>query len=284
MPELVQVNCGLCGSEGNHLVRRVRGFRIVQCSRCGCVYTNPRVVWEYTQSSIQLSEKLSVHQQEYWPKRKLSAESFWARAASYRQTGYYLEIGCGFGFLLNEARARGWKAVGMEVAQDEAEWGRQNFNLDIVSSLQHEHLKPGQFDVITLWDVIEHIPDVHGLLQDCCRLLRPGGLLFLKTPNGDGLILQSKWWSRTYLSLYWQLVYPANPLEHIYHFTPPILSKTLQEHNFTIRTIEAEQDWQERILVGRNSLVRWMRYGLMWIAWKANLPYEMSISSEKIFE
>jgi 2-polyprenyl-3-methyl-5-hydroxy-6-metoxy-1,4-benzoquinol methylase len=282
MPDLVQVNCGLCGSEENQFVRRVRGFRIVQCNHCSCIYTNPRVTWKYFQPNIPLPKKLSIYQRDYWPKRKRSADSFWQHASSYRQTGYFLEIGCGFGFLLNEARTRGWMTVGMEIAQDEAEWGRQHFDLDIVTSLQHKHLHPGQFDVVVLWDVIEHIPDVHSLLQDCYRLLRPGGLLFLKTPNGDGLILRSTWWSKGYLPLYWQFVYPANPLEHIYHFTPTVLSKIMQQHKFTVRTIETEQDWQERILVGRNLFVLWMRYWIMWLSWKLNLPYEMSIWSEKI--
>ena len=223
------------------------------------------------------TRKLSAYQRDYWPKRRLSADSFRGRAVSYRQTGYFLEIGCGFGFLLNEARTQGWAAVGMEVAQDEAEWGQQNFDLDIVGSLKHEHLQPGQFDVVTLWDVIEHIPDVHDLLQDCYRLLRPGGLLFLKTPNGEGLILRSTWWSWGYLPLYWQLVYPANPLEHVYHFTPATMEKILRERGFVVRSLEVWQNWDERIVVGRDRLMSLLRQVLMRLAWKTRLPYEMTL-------
>lgn len=277
MVELTEVACGLCGAQDGQLVRRVRGFRIVRCGRCGCLYTNPRGVWSYTSQQATLTERLQTYERDYWPKRRLSAEPFWSRAERFRLTGRLLEIGCGFGFLLNEARRQGWDVLGLELAEDEAAWGREQFGLEIASSLEDNRLKAGQFDIIALWDVIEHIPDVDSLLAACHSLLRPGGLLFLKTPDGRGLTLRPTWWSWTYLPLYWQLVYPANPIEHIYHFTPDVFAAFLQKHGFDVVLLETEQTWEERILVGRNRAVLWIRRGLMRVAWRARLPYEMSV-------
>ncbi len=277
----MEVNCGVCGASERRPVRRIRGLWIEQCLHCGLLYTNPRYLWDYQFSIIPVAQKLAIYERHYWPKRRASVDRFWGQAEVFRQTSRLLDVGCGFGFFPNEARAHGWDAIGLEVAADEAAWGRNHFNLPIVSSLEDKILGRQSFDIITLWDVIEHIVDVHALLLRCMKLLRPGGLLFLRTPNADGLLIKPRWWSAAYLFSYWQLVYPANPIEHIYHFTPTVLSKTLQEHNFTIRTIETEQDWQERILVGRNLLVGVLRRFLMWIAWKTRLPYEMVVWAEK---
>lgn len=281
MNNLAHVNCGICGASESEPIHQIRGFQIVRCVRCGCIYTNPRHVWDYSRSGITLPGKLSMYQQYYWPKRKASADRFWKGAENFRQTGSLLEVGCGFGFFLNEARLHGWSVTGVEIAQDEAAWGRDHFELSIVSVLDDMQLHEQQFDVVVLWDVIEHIPDVIPVLKRCYKLIRPGGVLVLKTPNADGLRMQPAWWSWVYLQFYWQLIYPANPLEHVYHFTPSLLSKTLQEHNFNVLKIDTEQSWQERIVVGRNLLVKLTRFLLMWIAWRLHLPYEMIVWAEK---
>lgn len=281
MANMTRVNCGICGSSESEPLRKIRGLEIVRCKNCNCLYTNPRHIWNYKHSESALQEKLSVYQQYYWPKRRVSANNFWKGAERYHKTGSLLEIGCGFGFFLNEAHLQGWSVTGVEIAEDEAGWGRDHFGFNIVSTLNDNRLEKHQFDIVVLWDVIEHIPDVTTLLQQCDALLRPGGVLVIKTPNAEGLTLQPTWWSWIYLQLYWQLIYPANPLEHVYHFTPSLLSKTLLGLNFSIMQIETEQSWQERIVVGRNLFVKLIRVPLMWIAWKLHLPYEMIVWAEK---
>lgn len=281
MTKFMTVNCGICGSTNSEFLRQIRGLKIVQCKDCGCIYTNPRRVWNYDDSDIPLQEKLSIYQQHYWPKRKVSANRFWNESEKYRRSGTLLEVGCGFGHFINESRLHGWSVTGVEIAHDEASWGREHFNLNIIHSIDDAQLDGLQFDIITLWDVIEHVPDVLNLVHRCFDLLRPGGVLFIKTPNADGLVLKPTWWSSAYLSLYWQLVYPANPNQHIYHFTPAIMKKLLYEIGFVNSSLETYQDWNERILVGRNPLVTLVRKLLMWISWKTHLPYEMTIWAKK---
>jgi SAM-dependent methyltransferase len=131
-----------------------------------------------------------------------------------------------------------------------------------------------------LWDVIEHISHTENLLQKCAQLLRPGGLLFIKTPNADALLLRKSWSSWPLLELYWQLVYPANPKEHIYHFTPDFLITLLNQNNYQIREFDSWQNWDERVVVGRDLITMLVRRVLMFITWKIKLPYEMTILAE----
>jgi hypothetical protein len=102
-------------------------------------------------------------------------------------------------------------------------------------------------------------------------------VLLLKTPNAEGLLQTGPWWLRPYLALYWQLVYPATPLEHLYHFTPKIMSGLLQKTGFLVVMTEVNQDWSERPITGRNVLVTANRYPLMCLAWRLFLPYEMVV-------
>jgi 2-polyprenyl-3-methyl-5-hydroxy-6-metoxy-1,4-benzoquinol methylase len=171
--------------------------------------------------------------------------------------------------------------TGIEIAQDEAAWGQEQFNLNIVPTIEDLTLVGRQFDIITLWDVIEHVPDVHFLLQHCFNLLHPGGVLVLKTPNADGLLIKPAWWSWAYLQLYWLMVYPAIPHQHIYHFTPTVMKYILQDDGFAVRSVETWQNWNERIMVGHNWATTLLRILLMRIAWKTHLPYEMTIWAQK---
>lgn len=150
----------------------------------------------------------------------------------------------------------------------------------MVEDLESQELDPHSFDALTLWDVIEHIEDPHGFLKRCLPLIRPGGALLLKTPNAEGLLKRGPWWLRPYLTLYRQLVYPANPMQHLYHFTPYILDLMLQETGFTVVMTEMNQEWSERPITGRNMLITAVRYPLMWLAWRLKLPCEVVVLAE----
>lgn len=276
-----QIRCGICNSFSKSTIRRVRKFYIYKCNNCGCFYTGSQKVWDYSNSKTPINEKLSIYEKFYWPKRKVSASFFLDEARNYLKTGYLLEVGCGFGFFLNEARMRGWSPFGVEIAPDELQWARTNFNLDVFNSLDDIEIQNRKFDLIVLWDVIEHIPDVNNLLENCFNLLNSEGALVIKTPNAEGLTIKPTFWFWLYLQFYWQLIYPANPIEHVYHFTPNFLTSLIKEKNFVVKKIITKQKWQERILVGRNQFIKFIRLPLMWIAWKFNLPYEMVIWAEK---
>ena len=84
---------------------------------------------------------------------------------------------------------------------------------------------PGnQFDVVTLWDAIEHFHDPARHLRDACRLLRPGGVLYLRTPNARLFDLTRRYRDSSRSNLY--------PNEHLYHFTPGPLRRLLEQSGF----------------------------------------------------
>jgi 2-polyprenyl-3-methyl-5-hydroxy-6-metoxy-1,4-benzoquinol methylase len=127
-----------------------------------------------------------------------------------RQLNRWLDVGCGAGTLLEAARGRGWEVIGTEVAERAAQALRPK-GFDVRSGeLGQLELPEAEFDVVSMLEVIEHVPDVSALLAASRRLLRPGGALYVTTPHGRGI-------SARLLGTKWSVVCPP---EHLQLFPP----------------------------------------------------------------
>lgn len=130
-----------------------------------------------------------------------------ASFAPFRRTGRLLDVGCGGGFFVGEAAAAGWEAEGTEVSAAAVEFGRARGWRLHRGVLDDAPVAPGSLDVLTLFEVLEHVRDPAGLLRQCAGRLRPGGLLYLTTPNMGSLtrrLLGADWSviSRDHVSLH----------------------------------------------------------------------------------
>lgn len=123
-----------------------------------------------------------------------------------RKTNRWLDIGCGAGALVDAASRAGWTAQGTEIAPRAVEAAvAQGLDVALGDVLELD-LPANTFDVITLVEVLEHVDDPQALLARICGLLRPGGLLYLTTPHGEGL-------SARLLRAHWSIVSPPEHLQ-----------------------------------------------------------------------
>jgi len=193
---LQATRCAICGTEDNstelypanfddqsfspavfsarRLPDRIH-YRLVRCSACGLVRSDPvadaRVLAKlYRESTLDYSEEIPNLKRTYG--RYLAA-----LGTPGAKKGALLEIGCGNGFFLEEARARGYGEVrGVEPSASAVEKAAPDLRPDIVCDVMKPGLfPPGTFDVICLFQTLDHIPDPRGLLAECFRLLAPGG-------------------------------------------------------------------------------------------------------------
>jgi SAM-dependent methyltransferase len=220
-----ELPCNLCGAD-DYTVRFEAGeaqpARIVSCNRCGLMYANPRysepdhvLVADYDPDFVEQEsggsdrfKKEALQVRDYADTRRLLADRFPNR-------GRLLEVGSGFGYLLDYFRKDGWDVMGVEPNRGLNRHAEKELKLTVLPKILPEaNFADGSFDVVLMMHVIEHVPDPQSTLGEIFRILRPGGMLVLETPRYDTLMF--KLLGRRERSL--------SCLGHIYFFT----SKTLR--------------------------------------------------------
>ena len=231
------VVCNYCGADDPELVNhgpdllldRPGDFQLVRCRRCGLIYQNPRL------SPDELSAHYPPDYQPYKTdpaqanrRQRISEEHQLARRGNLLQRhasgrGRLLVVGCSTGLFLKTMRARGWQAVGVEPSAYASAYAREQFGLDVqTGTLESAEFPSASFDVVSLWDVLEHVTDPRATLTEIARILRPGGLLALSLPNPA--CPEARWFGAAWVG--WD-----RP-RHLHLFTPSVLRRYLTAAGF----------------------------------------------------
>ncbi|MBA3531641.1 MAG: class I SAM-dependent methyltransferase [Ardenticatenales bacterium] len=179
-------------------------FRLLTCTACGHIYQSPRpsiagIDAYYPDDYLPFLR--AIEDEKHWWKRLDRRYGHNRRCMTVHQAagqvGRLLDVGCATGIFLDGMRRLGWQVVGVEPSSSAARYARERFGLPIFKGrLEETSFATGAFDVITLWDVLEHIHDPQQTLDEVARLLKPGGLLVFSVPNPDSLEAQG-------LGCYW---------------------------------------------------------------------------------
>ena len=189
LPRWEDVACDLCGVDDPALFLKNDGFHYVRCRRCGLVYVTPRLRNHAQQQNrfYQLTTQGNLEVLAELDRNSRRMKSLTQAACSYlpyKRTGILLDVGCSFGAFLEAAKSVGWKACGVEVASAPASIAARAHDV-FHGYLSDAPYEPNSFDVVRLNNVIEHTSSPRALLRDIERVLRPGGLLYISTPNLD---------------------------------------------------------------------------------------------------
>jgi SAM-dependent methyltransferase len=149
--------------------------------------------------------------------------------------GRVLDVGAGYGFFLEAAEKAGYQTDGMEISEHAAEQARQRIKGRVVQQGAEEPFPfaDGEFDAVTLLDVIEHLQDYDTALASCRRVLKPGGKLFVITLNAHSL-------ARPLLGKRW--AWYQDPT-HIHMFTPRMLREGLTGAGLEVETLITESNF-----------------------------------------
>lgn len=137
--------------------------------------------------------------------------------------GTLLDIGSGPGFFLDEAQRRGWKVNGCESSEEARSYCKKNFGVESIQYEDIESLPNNVYNVITMFDVIEHVKSPQDFLRSISKKLVAGGLVVLITPRFESL-------TRKILKKKWYFIFPA----HLWYFTSVSLSQLLANTYFEI--------------------------------------------------
>lgn len=228
--------CNFCGSTESTLFLQLKDHRLnlpgvwdlFQCLNCGLLYISPQPNWD----------ELELHYPKKYHGYIRSGSPFIQRIRDMGLTkrvksilthmetmGTLLDIGCATGdFLIKFKELSQWHVYGLEIIPDAAEFARKKglrvFDEDFLAI----NLSNNGIDVITMWDVLEHMPDPSSVIEKCFQVLKAGGLLVIKTPDpsgGEAEIFKQYW-----------VGYEAP--QHLYGFPRNVLLEKLQSAGFDL--------------------------------------------------
>ena len=194
--------------------------RHVKCKNCHLIYVNP--IEKASKINGDYSKMGNPDAPIIRESRLRAAKSQLGLIKNYKNGTTLLDVGCGEGFFLFNASKAGYTAKGIDISQDAAEYARREFGLNVEAKPFKELQFPeNYFDVVTLWQVLEHVPYPLMVLKEVHRILKPGGLLATSTPDIEGImakIFRRKWWNLRRL--------------HINQFTAKTLADMLNRAGF----------------------------------------------------
>jgi SAM-dependent methyltransferase len=170
---------------------------IVRCRSCGHMQLDPMPAEAVLESAYADASSEAYVDEEAGQRE--TARRVLARIERHQSPGRMLDLGCWVGFLLAEARDRGWDGVGVEPSAFASGYARGQLGLDVhTTGLFDADLPPASFDAVVLGDVIEHLVDPGAALERVAALLTPGGLLTMMLPDAGSRLARrmgARWWS-----------------------------------------------------------------------------------------
>jgi len=227
--KLQEYPCAICNSKHYDKAYEVGSFKIVKCKDCSFAYVNPRVSNEdlpklYSNNYFNNPEFGYLEYESTAHLRLLNFKR-WIKEIKHLlpASGSVLDIGCASGQFLELMRENSWEVYGIEL-----DWEMTSVlnskNIPFFNKTFAEFETDKKFDLITMFDVIEHIPDLHNTFDKLNKLLKPGGVVALITPDYNSYqrkIFGAKW-------------FQFKPLEHIHYFSLETLNKLSKEHGLSI--------------------------------------------------
>lgn len=242
--ELISTSCAICGTKNNAAVlypsrfdldalnpevfsaRRIPDmvhYQIVRCNACGLVRSDPVadgnvLTTLYQQSTFTYSQDT--------PNLKKTYGQYLRRTEKYLASrDHLLEIGCGNGFLLEEALSQGYKDVtGIEPSRDAINLARPDIQPKIICDMMRPGVLPQDtFNAICLFQTFDHVSEPNALLEECLKALKPGGVVLCLNHNVEAIssrILREK--------------SPIIDIEHTYLYSPGTIKQLFEKNGYKV--------------------------------------------------
>ncbi len=243
MEKIQSEKCVNCGSQDYQFLHRGKDrlhgidgeFSVDMCTQCGLNTVHPKL-------SLDEMEKYYPTDYVSFPKAVEDEKSSLKRLdrkigikrrckvinQRVEKTGRILDIGCATGNFLRGMQEFGWDCYGIEPSEYAANYAMKRFNLQVIHGYLTEHLfEDNYFDVVSLWDVFEHLPEPQNDLAIIKSILKPGGMLIITTPNADS-------WGRKIFKEHWV---GWDVPRHYHVFSPITIEDILNRSSFTTKEI-----------------------------------------------
>lgn len=236
----VKVKCDYCGLDNCDILYKsnigkkmatVREFtstvnkyasynNIVKCNNCGLIYMNPRD----KNVNTLYRDVIDNNYLKSWNERKSTFRNHLVEIKRFKKRGRLLDIGCYAGIFPEVAKEAGFEVTGIEPSKWAAKYAKNKTGLTIYQgSWDKVKLRISSFDVVTIWDVIEHLEDPLGCLNKAYKWTNKGGILVVTTHDISSLIAKIMGGKYPWLMRF-----------HLYHFDKKTLAKMIEKAGFKV--------------------------------------------------
>jgi 2-polyprenyl-3-methyl-5-hydroxy-6-metoxy-1,4-benzoquinol methylase len=230
--------CPICN--GQKLVKKIdcidystskEKFTIVSCETCNFTFTNPRPkdesLGEYYKSDMYISHTNNTKGLFNWMYQTVRNYAIGTKVSLLKivkEKGVHLDIGCGTGEFLNACENEGFSTKGIEPSALARQQAIDNFKLSVSENTDLEQFQNNEFDSISMWHVLEHIPNLNETIKQFERILNTKGKIIIAVPN-------HKSWDANYYKEYWAAW--DVPI-HLWHFSKETIEKLFNKHGFIL--------------------------------------------------
>ena len=210
-------------------------FEIKECESCGFNYTDPRPKAEelgrYYESVDYVSHSDTSKGLVNFLYQKVKKHTLRKKVGlinSLSKKGYILDIGSGTGDFLNACKTNGWKTMGVEPSKNARDLSIKKHQLVIKEESEIETIEEKSFEIISLWHVLEHVPDLNNRIKEIDKLLKKDGRVIIAVPNRmsyDAERYQKNWAG-------------YDVPRHLYHFSPNDIKKLFGNYGFQIEQVK----------------------------------------------
>jgi len=224
-PPFERIDCPVCDGTVFTPLFEQRGEPFVRCRGCGLVLINPRPV-----SGVIAGTYDAAYSGGYIRKagKKRARCARWVARIRKRfvARGRWLDVGCSAGFVVEAAAAAGFDAWGVELEAAAVAFARDTLRLPQVTcgTLDSQHYPAASFDVLSMYDVIEHVPDLNATVAELKHLLAPGGVIEIRTPDVGHFTTPRRLET-------WREIKPS---EHLYYFDRRTLPRLFARHGLKL--------------------------------------------------
>lgn len=231
-----KIKCPSCHSSNTELLYNTKDhfltqekFDIYNCSNCKITFTSPIPdnISKYYETTDYLShdtENNGILGKLYNYLRSINIRNKYSIVTSYIKQGSILDIGSGTGELLNHFKNNDWITKGVEPSEKARNYSISKYNLNIVDESELLKLPKSNYDVISMWHVLEHVKDINQRIVNISQLLKKDGVIIIAVPNIDSPDSQ-------HYKEYWAAL---DVPRHLYHFSKESMKILLEKHNLQI--------------------------------------------------
>ncbi|MAH51511.1 hypothetical protein CMI37_37190 [Candidatus Pacearchaeota archaeon] len=230
-------NCPVCNSEDISIKYKLSKYNILSCNYCKLLFNEAGI----RDASAQFYdedyyEKLHKHYFSSKKFRPIFLEAI-EQLKDFTYGKKLLDCGCGTGNFLILAESNGYSAHGIDISEYACKIARENNHLKNISvgAFQNTKFRDNEFDIITMFDFLEHCYNPDATLKEAYRILKPYEYLFIETPNEDSIMTTiAGIIYRLSFGLIRKPVELSHPIHHNYHFSNESLTMLLKRNKFKV--------------------------------------------------